>query len=77
MVFFLALVPIFLGLWIGVVVMAGIGLVLVIVGFLIYRSSKKQAEKVREEALVKIKCRYCGMLNDKEASRCDSCGATL
>jgi uncharacterized membrane protein YvbJ len=77
MIFFFALVPIFLGLWIGAVIMASIGLVLVIIGYLMIRSNKKQVEKAREEAMVKIKCQYCGKLNDQDATRCDSCGATL
>ncbi len=26
---------------------------------------------------IKIRCRYCGSLNDESATKCDSCGATL
>jgi len=32
---------------------------------------------VIEREVVKIKCRYCGALNDEEAKACTSCGATL
>lgn len=77
MIFFFSLVPIFLGSWIGALIMGGIGLVLVVVGYLMYRSNKKQAQRAREEAAIKIKCRYCGSLNNQEDIKCISCGATL
>ncbi len=77
MVFFLTLVPVFLGLWIGVAVMAGIGTLLVIGGLLLIRSKKKEIQRAKEEANVRLKCHYCGSLNRKDATRCDSCGATL
>jgi len=32
---------------------------------------------VVEREVVKIKCRYCGALNDETAKECVSCGATL
>ena len=32
---------------------------------------------VVEREVVKIKCRYCGALNDENAKACVSCGATL
>ena len=32
---------------------------------------------VVEREVVKIKCRYCGALNDETAKACVSCGATL
>ncbi len=81
MIFFFALVPIFLGSWIGAAIMGGIGLILVLAGYGMWRSNKKQAvraqEKAEEKAAIKIKCRYCGSLNEQNALRCMSCGATL
>ena len=37
------------------------------------------AEAVKEsmKSNIKVRCRYCGSLNDESASKCDSCGATL
>ena len=26
---------------------------------------------------IKVRCRYCGSLNDEDATKCDSCGGTL
>lgn len=77
MMFFFTLVPIFLGLWIGALLMAVIGMSLVGAGVFVLRSNKQHIEKVQMAAAVKIKCRYCGMLNAKDAGKCDSCGATL
>ena len=77
MVFFFALVPMFLGSWIGAAIMGGIGLVLVLAGYGMWRSNKRQVERAKEKAAIKIKCRYCGSLNEPEALRCISCGATL
>jgi len=77
MIFFFMLVPIFLGLWIGAGLMAGIGCVLVFAGIYVFRSNKKHVEKMRERKNAKIKCRYCGSLNEQTALKCDSCGATL
>ena len=77
MMFFMTFVPIFLGLWTGAVLLAGIGVFLVLVGLLILRMGRKQVEKVQEQALIKLKCRYCGSLNAADALRCGTCGATL
>lgn len=81
MIFFFSLVPIFLGSWIGAAIMGGIGLILVLAGYGMWRSNKKQAqrvqEKAEEKASIKIKCRYCGSLNEQDSLRCISCGATL
>lgn len=77
MVFFFMLVPILLGLWIGAGLMAGIGCVLVFAGVYLIKSNKAQIERAREEKAAKIKCRYCGSLNEQDSLRCESCGATL
>jgi sensor histidine kinase YesM len=29
------------------------------------------------KSTIKVRCRYCGTLNEEDASNCDSCGATL
>lgn len=77
MVFFFALVPMFLGLWIGVGIMAGVGMLMVGAGLYMIRSHKREVKEAAEKASVKIKCRYCGSLNPQDAQRCMSCGATL
>lgn len=77
MMFFMTFVPIFLGLWIGAGMMAGIGVFLVLMGYAILRSGRKEAEAAQERGAIRVKCRYCGSLNAPDALRCDSCGATL
>lgn len=77
MMFFFALAPIFLGLWIGAGLMMSVGLALVLIGYMMLRSNKREIADAREEATVRVKCRYCGMLNGKDEERCGSCGATL
>jgi hypothetical protein len=77
MMFFFALAPMFLGLWIGACLMMAVGLVLILVGYMMLRANKLEIDEVRKEAIVKVKCRYCGMLNDTDDDRCASCGATL
>jgi ribosomal protein L40E len=77
MMFFFALVPIILGFWIGAAVMAGIGMALVGIGLHMIRTNKRAIEVAKQEAMAKIKCRYCGSLNDQKAERCFSCGADL
>ena len=77
MMFFFALVPMFLGLWLGVIIMTAVGVLLVLVGYSIIRSGKKQVERIQEKAAIKLKCHYCGSLNEQSAIRCEACGATL
>ncbi len=77
MMFFFSLAPLFLGLWIGAAMMMIVGVVLVAVGYHMLRSNKAELERKHEEAEAKIKCRYCGSLNDQRALKCDSCGAAL
>jgi len=77
MVFFFMLVPMFLGMLLGAALMAGIGCVMVVAGALVLRSNRKHIEKAEEEKAIKVKCRYCGSLNDQHALKCYSCGATL
>lgn|GEM_PF-4800418 len=36
-----------------------------------------EREKVIERQVVRIKCRYCGALNDDIRRTCESCGANL
>lgn len=36
-----------------------------------------EKSEVREHEIVKVKCRYCGVLNPDGARNCDSCGAVL
>jgi len=77
MIFFFSIVPIVLGLWIGAIVMAVVGLALVGIGLHMIRTNKRAIETAKQEAMAKIKCRYCGSLNDQKMERCSSCGADL
>ncbi len=77
MVFFFAIVPVIFQLWIGAGLMIGAGIVMVVVAVMMIKSNKKEIAKKHEEALVRVKCQYCGSLNVQDAERCDSCGATL
>jgi hypothetical protein len=36
-----------------------------------------EREKIIERQIVKVKCRFCGALNDDVRRNCESCGATL
>lgn len=89
--FFFSLVPMFLDSWEGMLLMDAIGVVVIIVAFLNLWASRKHEERVAEQreraaermlkakeaSMVKIKCRYCGALNERTALKCESCGATL
>lgn len=42
------------------------------------RPSIIERERIIErEVVIKIKCRYCGTLNDQMAQKCSSCGGSL
>ena len=41
------------------------------------RNEIAEAVKERMMSNIKVRCRYCGSLNDETATKCDSCGATL
>ena len=41
------------------------------------KSEIAQAVKESMKGTIKVRCKYCGSLNDEKASKCDSCGATL
>lgn len=77
MMFFFAIMPFVLGMWIGGVVMVAVGGLLVFAGLYVLRSNRRQVVEAKKEAAVRVKCRYCGTLNDQDASRCLSCGAAL
>ncbi len=42
-----------------------------------FKDEVAEAVKERMKGTIKVRCRYCGSLNDEEAVKCDSCGATL
>ena len=77
MVIFFSIAPLFLGLWLGAAMMMAVGVILVALGYAMLQSSKKAIARRLEESEAKIKCRYCGTLNDQQAERCDACGAAL
>ena len=91
MFFFFAFIPAIFGFWPGVYAMVGAGILLLVLRFFLVRSYKREYEKKkaevqarraeiakrREQLLAKVKCRYCGCLNDQRAESCNDCGAPL
>jgi len=61
------------------VAMLGVGVVLMLAGYRMIRVSKRERMAMAEKKAtkIKLKCRYCGSLNDEHAERCESCGAGL
>ena len=43
------------------------------------RFKEEVAEAVKDsmKGTIKVRCRYCGSLNDENANKCESCGAAL
>jgi len=79
MLFFFSLAPFFMGIWYAGVAMLGVGVVLMLAGYRMIRVSKRERMAMAEKKAmrIKLKCRYCGTLNDEQAERCQSCGASL
>lgn len=77
MMFFFSLAPFFMGIWVAGVAMLAVGVVLMLAGYRMIRVSKKEHVEMLLRKDVKVKCRYCGSLNDEAARRCHSCGASL
>ena len=42
-----------------------------------FKDEIAEAVKERMKGTIKVRCRYCGSLNEEEAVKCGSCGATL
>ncbi len=42
-----------------------------------FKDEIADAVEKRMKGTIKVRCRYCGSLNDEGDVRCDSCGATL
>jgi len=53
------------------------GIALLIARYYIIRRYAKRVEEFRKKAAIRVRCRYCGALNQDTARRCDTCGATL
>ncbi len=89
--FFFSFIPIMLGSMEGAALLVLAGIVLAVIALVNVNASRKHAEKVAEqlertaermqkaaaEANARLKCRYCGALNDRNAVRCVNCGGTL
>jgi len=79
MLFFFSLAPFFMGIWVAGLAMLCVGVVLMLAGYRMIRVSKRERMAMVEKKAtkIKLKCRYCGSLNDEHAERCESCGAGL
>ena len=66
-----------LGLIIPSLCMIVAGAVLLYARYLVLRRYARNVAGLRNEAAVRVRCRYCGSLNPDAAEKCESCGATL
>ena len=41
------------------------------------QAAATQPSPIERQVIVRVKCQYCGTLNDQEASKCTSCGASI
>ncbi len=65
------------GMMIPATVVAALGVVFLAARYRVLGQYTKKVEKLRKEAAVRVKCRYCGTLNSESAEKCESCGAGL
>lgn len=84
MVFFFSIMPMIFGIWWGVAAMWGAGVIMLVVRYLSLKEHKKDWEKrqqrvemKKEKEEAKIRCRYCGTLNEQKETNCKACGASL
>jgi uncharacterized membrane protein YvbJ len=77
MMFFFSMAPFFMGIWIAGVAMLGVGVVLMFAGYKMIRASRRDHVAVVQRKFVRVRCRYCGSLNEEQDDRCESCGASL
>jgi hypothetical protein len=77
MMFFFSLAPFFLGIWVAGLAMLLVGVGLMLIGYRMIRTSKRDRIEAAERSSVMVRCRYCGSLNHEHDERCDSCGASL
>ena len=63
--------------WPASVFLFVVAVLLLVVRYLMIRAHRKQVMISYERATAKVKCRYCGTLNDQKESRCISCGAPI
>ncbi len=77
MMFFFSLAPFLMGIWIAGLAMIAVGIVLMFAGYRMIRASRRDQVTIIQQSTVRIRCRYCGTLNEERAERCSSCGASL
>ena len=77
MMFFFSMAPFFMGIWIAGVAMLGVGVVLMFAGYRMIRASRRDQVAAVQRRNVRVRCRYCGTLNEEHDDKCDSCGAGL
>lgn len=64
-------------IWLLAALPFAVGAVLLAIRYHVLRSYAEKVEELREEVSAKVRCRYCGSLNDQTARKCETCGATL
>lgn len=64
-------------LWELPVGVSAIGVLLLVVRHFMIKSRVKTIEKKIEEKEAKVRCRYCGSLNEQKAQKCIGCGAPM
>jgi len=42
-----------------------------------FKDEVAEAVQQKMKGVIKVRCRYCGSLNDEASTKCDSCGAAL
>jgi len=84
MVFFFSIMPMIFGIWWGVATMWVAGSLMIVVRYFSIREHKREWEKrqqkieeKKEKEEAKIRCHYCGTLNEQKETKCGSCGASL
>jgi len=64
-------------LWPVAVILFAVGSALLVARHFVLSSYAKRVEKHRQELAAKVKCVYCGTMNERSDEKCVSCGAGL
>ena len=66
-----------LGLLVPAICLVAVGVLFLVARYHVLRRYAKLVEEFRKEALIKVRCRYCGALNPQNDQKCIGCGAPL